>query len=98
MSQRTPSCLEGAGMLGHTWVATLRHNGDERIYCQASFGADVARSLDKYKGSEAAGELYEAVRRTRFGFKWAKRSRAAALLDQPPGRSYEPAVAEGGES
>jgi hypothetical protein len=87
---KTPDCLIGAGMLGHTWVATRfgsapgEHN-DESIYCQASFGADAVRAIDELG---TPGHIYERVSRN----KWVKRTRAYALLDQPTdGRKpYEP--------
>lgn len=93
---RSPACLLGAGMLGHTWVATRlgsapgEHN-TESICCQASYGADAVRALDELKGP--AGFIYERIGRN----KWVKRTRAYALLDQPTdGRlPYEPAIADG---
>jgi hypothetical protein len=91
---KLPICLIGAGVLGHTWTATRLGNapGDhntEFILCQASYGADAVRALDEHGGP--GGFLYERHRRT-----WKRVSRAYALLDQPPGRPYEPAVLEGG--
>jgi hypothetical protein len=87
-SSNLPSCLIGAGMLGHTWCTTRlgsapgEHN-TESIYCQASYGADAVRALDELG---RGGYLYE-----RRGRSWRRVSRAYALLDQAPGRPYEPA-------
>jgi hypothetical protein len=97
---RNPSCLIGAGMLGHTWVATAISSETfvERIMCQASFGADAVRALDDMtlpaviSKKELPGYIYE-----RTGRKWKRVTRAYALLDQPTdGRKpYEPAIEEG---
>jgi hypothetical protein len=93
MAVKTPVCLIGAGVLGHTWVATVisKETDAERIMCQASYGADAVRSLDNYT-KEQRGHIYERLR----SGKWVKRTRGYALLDQAPGRPYEPAIADEG--
>jgi hypothetical protein len=92
MAVKTPVCLIGAGVLGHTWVATrLDLEIGESILCQTSYGADAVRILDDTK-TATPGHFYERVGRK----KWVKRSRGAALLDQAPGRPYEPAIADEG--
>jgi hypothetical protein len=93
---KTPDCLIGAGMLGHTWVATVisAETFVERIMCQASFGADAVRALDDYgSAKERPGYIYERIGPS----KWKRVTRAYALLDQPTdGRKpYEPAIEEG---
>lgn len=96
-----PACLFGAGALGHTWVGTRFDgvDGSERIVIQASYGADVVRSLDEYKdGVSCPSHIYERVGRIkRTGtIVWRKRTRGFALLDQPTdGRlPYEPDMEE----
>jgi hypothetical protein len=85
---KTPDCLFGAGMLGHTWVATRSDLGTyEQILCQTSYGSDAVRIMDETPTATLGG-YYERVSRK----KWVKRTRAYALLDQPiDGRKpYEP--------
>jgi hypothetical protein len=92
---KTPDCLIGAGVLGHTWVTTRSNVGGteayESIYCQASSGADAARAFDELPLSQR-GHIYK--RNGRQNSKWKRVTRAFALLDQPTdGRKpYEPAI------
>lgn len=90
---KLPSCLWGAGVLGHTWVATRigcePPHAYESLAILCSYGADAVRALDELK-PEKRGHIFERVGRK----KWVRRSRAYALLNQGP-HPYEPAIAEG---
>lgn len=92
-----PHCLLYAGVLGHQWVATrLDGDGHEVLFCQVSYGADAVRMLDETPSAKG-GHIYERTGTKRSAFKWpkwARRSRAVALLDQAPGRPYEPNMAD----
>lgn len=97
--RKLPICLVGAGVLGHTWVVTRygsvpgEHNA-ESILGQCSYGADAVRMLDETMAAAKCpgGNFYTTATNGHGRSYWRCVSRAAALLDQPPDRPYEPAV------
>ena len=74
MSRRElPSCLIGAGMLGHTWLVTrLDKEGNECLLGEMSDGASAATFFDE---EPSALRIF-----TRHRKSWKEVSRAMAVI------------------
>jgi hypothetical protein len=79
---KLPTCLWGAGLLGHTWLVTFRKaDGSEHMRCQSPDAGGAIRSFDEMVEHEPQ---HEPQIWTRTARSWRRVSRAAAALEVQP--------------